>query len=482
MGYLYKVAYLLSSEAYKNIQLSRLLEKGKHLVKSLKESKEKYRLLVENQTDFILKTDAMGNILYASPSYCRMVGQTERDLPGKPYRNLMYGENLSDIKKMQQKILEAPYACCFEEKVKTANGWRWIQWTEKAETGRNGEIISLIGMGRDVTERKQLEEELRASEAKHRTMIENILDVLMIIDENRIIKYISSNIQKFFGWSAEELLGRKAFERIHPDDRNRYEKMFSGLIEEDNCIKTGEFRYLVKDGSYRDVEVTEKNLLKDPVIKGVMINFHDITRYKSREDEVRYLSYRDVMTGLYNRTFFTEEINRLKAKNHLPLSVIMGDVNGLKLINDGFGHTEGDKVLVQIAGILKKCCRKNDIICRIGGDEFCILLPKTDSGSAHEISRRIYKACEENANGKIIKPSISLGYETRTDAKETIENVIKRAEAFMYRHKLLEGRSEHGSLIGSIKATMFEKKPGYGRTRRKAGHIHESPGTEIKPE
>jgi diguanylate cyclase (GGDEF)-like protein len=147
------------------------------------------------------------------------------------------------------------------------------------------------------------------------------------------------------------------------------------------------------------------------------------------------------------------------SKRLLPLSVIMGDVNGLKLINDGFGRAEGDKVLTQIAKILKDCCKKNDLVCRIGGDEFCILLSQADSKIAQKICEHIYKACEEqnSSDDNIIKLSISLGYAMKTDINDNIESVLKRAEEFMYMHKLLEAKSARSALITLIRTTMFEK-------------------------
>jgi diguanylate cyclase len=459
MAYFSKLAYMISSVSYKNIQLSRMLAESKILMDSLKVSEEKYRLLVENQTDLIVKTDIYGNYLYASPSYCQLFGQKEEDLLEKPYTPLIYEEDLPVVEKAAEVMLKPPYTCFYEERAKTINGWRWIQWTGRAVIGDHGEINSLIGAGRDITERKYVEEELIASEARHRAMVANILDVIAIIDEYMIVQYVSQNIQKLFGWLPEDLCGQKAWERIHPNDASRNQKMINELLNTDRYIKNENYRYLTKDGSYKEVEVTLTNLLHDPNINGIMVNFHDITKHIKRENEIIYLSYKDVLTGLYNRTFYEEELKRLDNERQLPLSVIMGDVNGLKLINDGFGHAEGDKLLVKIANILKNCCRKNDIICRIGGDEFCILLPQTDCEAVQRICKRIYITCEEgySKNDEIVNSSISLGYETKIEANEVIENIIKKAEAFMYRHKLLEGRSAHSSLIASIKAAMYEK-------------------------
>ncbi len=164
------------------------------------------------------------------------------------------------------------------------------------------------------------------------------------------------------------------------------------------------------------------------------------------------------MTGLYNRTYFEEEKKRLDTPRQLPISIIMGDINGLKLTNDVFGHSKGDQVLIQIAEILESCSREEDIISRVGGDEFCILLPQTNSETVQLMCSRISDACkcyvlDENS----IYPSISLGHATKISETETIDDVLMAAEESMSKQKLLESKSAHSSIIASIKVIMFEK-------------------------
>src|SRR5665648_382219 len=177
-----------------------------------------------------------------------------------------------------------------------------------------------------------------------------------------------------------------------------------------------------------------------------------------QNEEISYISYHDFLTGLYNRIYFEEEKKRLDTPRQLPISIIMGDVNGLKLINDGFGHSKGDEVLIEIAKILKSCCREEDIVSRIGGDEFGILLPKTDSQSAQRICGSIYDTCKGYAlDGSSIYPSISLGYATKNFETETMDSILMAAEESMSRQKLLESKSAHSSIISSVKAIMLEK-------------------------
>ncbi len=172
--------------------------------------------------------------------------------------------------------------------------------------------------------------------------------------------------------------------------------------------------------------------------------------------DIQNSAQHDRLTGLYNRAFFEEELQRLDTGRQLPLSIILGDVNGLKITNDVFGHFEGDNILKSAADIMRKACRSEDIIARWGGDEFIILLPQTSEKTVDEICERIRTSCIINSNTKV-QLSISLGHATRTGIREDIHQVLKIAEDRMYRHKLLENKSFRSSFVSSLKETLFEK-------------------------
>mgnify|MGYP001080905687 CR=1 FL=1 len=181
----------------------------------------------------------------------------------------------------------------------------------------------------------------------------------------------------------------------------------------------------------------------------------EIERKKSKE-KIQYLMLKDKLTGLYNRTYFEEELKRLDTKRQLPLSFIIIDINGLKLVNDTFGRKEGDKLLKRVTKILKRCCREEDIIARWGEDEFSILLPETTGKSSEEIINRIRSTCDKT-NDQKIPLSVSLGTSTKIDEHCNIRTTVKEAEDRMYRRKLLERNSISSSIISSLERMLQEK-------------------------
>lgn len=307
---------------------------------------------------------------------------------------------------------------------------------------------------------KRSNELLATSETKHKAMIANISDVIAILDGNGFVKYISPNLEQRFGWTIEDFYNKSHWEKIHPEDRNYIEREFEVLLETDGIEKKMEARSIAGDGEIKYIELIAVNLRKNSNINGILVNFHDITQHKIREEKILYLNHRDVLTGLYNRRFYDKEKEYLDTESQLPLSVIIGDINGLKIINDSLGHMEGDKLLKAIAKILESCCRKQDVLARTGGDEFSILLPRTSSETVYEIIKKVNLACEEynkKMSSELLYTSISLGSATKTTISESLDATIKVAEDYMYKRKLLEGRSLHSAVISSMKTALSEK-------------------------
>jgi len=169
-----------------------------------------------------------------------------------------------------------------------------------------------------------------------------------------------------------------------------------------------------------------------------------------------YLSYHDQLTGLYNRRFYTEELEKLDSKENLPITIVMGDVNGLKLINDSFGHAMGDELLKKVAEVIKMGCRTEDIIARLGGDEFVIILPKTAAFETEQIIERIKDLSLREKVGNI-DISISFGYATKSNKEENIQEIFTHAEDLMYWHKRSESSVNRNKTIDLVMNTLYTR-------------------------
>ena len=175
------------------------------------------------------------------------------------------------------------------------------------------------------------------------------------------------------------------------------------------------------------------------------------------QKKLNYKTFHDSLTDLYNRSFFEEELKRLDTKRQLPLSIIMADLNGLKIINDSYGHEKGDELLIKAAEILKGSLRDEDILARQGGDEFAVLLPKTSSDKLDKIIKRIQdKISTENKNGDL-PISIALGSATKERPAQDINDIFKEADDNMYQNKLLESRSSKNNIVQGLLNTLSAK-------------------------
>jgi diguanylate cyclase (GGDEF)-like protein/PAS domain S-box-containing protein len=181
----------------------------------------------------------------------------------------------------------------------------------------------------------------------------------------------------------------------------------------------------------------------------------DIIEQKQMEEKVRTMSLYDPMTGLYNRFFFEEEMQRLSSGRQTPLGVIVADLDGLKFINDSLGHQVGDQMLVTAASILKNNFRSNDILARIGGDEFAVLLPQTSQEAVEQILERLRKEFDAHNRPETEIPlSLSFGYAVSGEETTNIQGLFREADNRMYREKIQREGSTRSAILQALSGTM----------------------------
>ncbi|HIE11810.1 MAG TPA: diguanylate cyclase [Desulfotomaculum sp.] len=184
----------------------------------------------------------------------------------------------------------------------------------------------------------------------------------------------------------------------------------------------------------------------------------DIGERKKMEEELKYWSTHDALTGAYNRAFFEEELRRLEKGRSFPVSLIVCDLDGLKVVNDALGHEQGDDLLHRAASAIAGCVRGSDVMARVGGDEFAVILPKTDGRTAEEVVERIMEAVrKDNAEHPDFPMSLSVGVATAEDASRPLQEVYAEADNAMYRDKLARGADPHRTVVRVLKAALAEK-------------------------
>lgn len=262
--------------------------------------------------------------------------------------------------------------------------------------------------------------------------------------------------------SLEEFLSH-----MDPDDAMKVQRTLTEHVRGDTPLIEVEYRTISRDGEVRWFLTRGKTMQysSDGRPLRVVGTFRNITHHKVNEEAILYLTFHDRLTGVYNRSYYESQIKRLSAPEFLPLSVAMADANGLKLVNDAFGHAAGDMLLKKIAECIKTAARPQDLVARIGGDEFIILMPNTDATGARSFMLRLESICQE-ADSTLIPTILSIGAATELHADSEISSLLRRAEDRMYAHKLTAGKETRRRIVESLCRSLEEK------THETRDHIH----------
>jgi diguanylate cyclase (GGDEF)-like protein/PAS domain S-box-containing protein len=299
-----------------------------------------------------------------------------------------------------------------------------------------GSHIILLAM-EDITERKLVEERISEVIRQQQAILDNIPNIAWLKDRKGRYVAVNDPFGKALGAAPKDLVGKNDHDIYPHEIAMKYEKDSQEVMA--NGTRTYfEESTVDREGRAQYVEKIETPIFNDTgMVIGIIGIAHDITSRKEVEATLRHDSTHDMLTGLYNRAFFDEEVERLAQSRRFPLSIVMADVNGLKTVNDTLGHDAGDNLIQLAARIILGTFRAEDIVARVGGDEFAVLLPGTAAPVAEEAVERIM-SCPEIINGQV---SIAFGIAS-AENKDQLAEALKLSDERMYRDKSAQKESQ----------------------------------------
>jgi diguanylate cyclase (GGDEF)-like protein/PAS domain S-box-containing protein len=283
--------------------------------------------------------------------------------------------------------------------------------------------------------------QLRRSEERFRSLVRNSIDVQMIVAADGTIRYESAAVERVLGHRVEDRVGRNAFVDLHPDDRDWAQQMLGDVVRVPGSQVAAEVRVRHADKSWVVIEAVAKNLLDDPAVGGIVVNYRDVTARKTLEDELKRQAFHDSLTGLANRALFADRLQHaISRAERAPtaLAVLFIDLDDFKTVNDSLGHSEGDLLLTEVAERLRAGVRAGDTIARMGGDEFAVLVEDPgDADAPLEVGRRLLSHLEAPFihGGKELFVRASIGIATTRSRDHTADEVLRNADVAMYTAK-----------------------------------------------
>ncbi|QVL50636.1 MAG: EAL domain-containing protein [Thiocapsa sp.] len=406
---------------------------------------EDYRLLVENQTDLLVKIDPEGRFSFVSPSYCRAFGKSRDELLGRSFMPLVHEDDRAETAAAITKLSRPPHHTYVEQRALTVWGWRWLGWSDTAVLDAEGRVTAIIGVGRDVTERKAAEAALADATRRLELAVEggdigiytgSISPPEVTVDARYLAK---------LGYGVGEIqVDLQSWRQmLHPDDRDRVLTLAEQVTNGDLDRFDAEYRMRHRDGHWVWIQDRSRVYERDADGKAMRVagTHIDITRRKVAELKLEYLVDHDELTGLLNRRGVWQSIQRIHARGRrsgLACCLAILDLDHFKLVNDAYGHGVGDEVLKSVSETLRREVRQADWLGRWGGEEFVIALPETSEVQARNGLERIRESVSAQpieVKGQQIRVTLSIGFATCQPEEKDPRDVLARADMALYHAK-----------------------------------------------
>lgn len=409
-----------------------LLQQLKEREQELQSSRERFQFISDVSQDWIFWREPGGALQYVSPSAERISGYGVDELMRDPGL-VVTMIHPDDREAWQQHVCSAESgagAAPIEYRIFTREGeLRWLRHSCVSVTDRNGRLLGIRGSNRDITERKLALLQLQENEERFRLIADAAHDAIIMTDPNRRVVFWNRAAERLFGCSAAAAVG------------SPLAVFLPGLIDamHQNGAMPDEGLTLEQsgrshDGRHLDLELAVSWGRLSGTSVTVILG-RDIADRKRAEEQLRFISSHDALSGLSNRAAFEFHLKRLDREGPFPVAVLIADLDGLKLVNDSRGHEEGDRLIQAAAELLTSAFRTNDIVARIGGDEFAVLLPGIPEEIAlnklERLQRRVELYNELPENPQV---SLSCGM-AHALAPGGLAQAVVLADQEMYRRK-----------------------------------------------
>jgi diguanylate cyclase (GGDEF)-like protein/PAS domain S-box-containing protein len=446
------------------------ISKRKKDAEALEISELRYRRLFETAKDGIIILDAeSGTIDDINPFLEDMLGYPRESLVGK---KLWQVGPMKDLKASRKAFLELQN----EEYI------RYENLPLETKDGRliEVEFVSNVYMIdhkkviqcniRDITERRQAERATKEAREFAESIVSTIREPLLVLSAD--LRVVSANraFYNAFKVTPEETEGHPIYQLGNQQwDIPELRELLGNILDKNTAFDNFEVEYEFAALGRRSLLLNARKIYRETnKTVTMLLAIEDVTERKMMQkaledskERFEYKSYHDGLTGLYNRSYFSEQMAHLgkDLARSAPVSIISIDIDGLKIINDTLGHKVGDDLLISAATIISACFREVDVIARVGGDEFCVILPGADRKAALVKKTRISKQVREfNRGGPTVPVNMSVGVATSRDVEgETIYDIYQRADENMYQYKLIQARSQKSKVVDMLLAALSER-------------------------
>ena len=283
---------------------------------ALQQSEANYRLLVENQSDLVVKMDTANRFLFVSPSYCQVFGRNEADLLGQTLMPLVHEDDRAATAAAMEDLFRPPWRTYLEQRARTGAGWRWFGWADTAVLDDDGQVVAIIGVGRDITDRKLAEEALFEAKERAQVTLDSIGDAVITTDGRAIVEYLNPVAETLTGWSAADANGRplqEVFRIVDERTRQPAPDPVERCLREGKVVGLANHSILLgRHGREHHIDDSAAPIRgRDGQVLGSVLVFHDVTENRQLARRMEYDATHDALTGLINRQEFERRLERV---------------------------------------------------------------------------------------------------------------------------------------------------------------------------